>query len=296
MPPKQPTPSPSNLSIVNSWSSSSTGHQRSDIPYGVARARQKARARKIEHQLRSGDCLPRGTKGHATPRAFDGTRGPRSPSPRADADGEWKWVTEAEGERAALGVRDIRSFMGVSKRTGFTREPHEKMKVGESTAAKGEDGVIGPRVCDAPASTSTSVSTPDSPADRSSTSTIFSGTTIFINGSTLPQISDIKLRHLLIAHGARLSISMARKSVSHVIVGKPITPGSSGAHGAGGGLAARKLQQEIARGGYKGVKIVGVDWVLESIKVGKRVAESRFAVVHTAGKGQKSVASMFGRS
>jgi hypothetical protein len=34
--------------------------------------------------------------------------------------------------------------------------------------------------------------------------------------------------------------------------------------------------------------------VLESIKAGKRLAESRFAVLCVAPKGQKSVASMFG--
>lgn len=33
---------------------------------------------------------------------------------------------------------------------------------------------------------------------------------------------------------------------------------------------------------------------LESIKAGKRLAESRFAVLSVAQKGQRSVASMFG--
>lgn len=34
--------------------------------------------------------------------------------------------------------------------------------------------------------------------------------------------------------------------------------------------------------------------VLESIKAGRRLAESRFAVLHVADKGQKSVRGMFG--
>lgn len=34
--------------------------------------------------------------------------------------------------------------------------------------------------------------------------------------------------------------------------------------------------------------------VLESIKAGKRLAESRFAVLSVAPKGQRSVAGMFG--
>lgn len=92
-----------------------------------------------------------------------------------------------------------------------------------------------------------------------STSNIFSGTTVFVNGSTMPWVSDHKLKHLLVSHGAKVSISMARKTVSHIIIGQPNTGDGPGL-GAGGGLSARKLQQEIARGGWKGVKVVGVDW------------------------------------
>lgn len=91
---------------------------------------------------------------------------------------------------------------------------------------------------------------------KSSSSTLFTGTTIYINGSTLPQISDHKLKSLLASHGATIAIGMARRTVTHVIIGQPGTTGQ----GAGGGLAAGKLQGEIERGGWKGVRIVGVDW------------------------------------
>jgi hypothetical protein len=140
-------------------------------------------------------------------------------------------------------------------------------------------------------------------------SNIFAGVRIYINGSTLPHISDHKLKQLLTAHGANYAIYMARKSVTHVLVGQPSAVGS----GAGGGLSASKLQQEIARGGWKGVKVVSVDWyalilfyvigitfltclcrALESIKAGRRLAESRFPGMHVAAKGQRSVAGMFG--
>ena len=87
-------------------------------------------------------------------------------------------------------------------------------------------------------------------------SKIFHGTTIYINGSTLPQISDHKLKSLLAENGATVAIAMARRSVSHIIIGQPGVAGQ----GCGGGLAARKLQGEIERGGWKGVRIVGVDW------------------------------------
>jgi hypothetical protein len=94
------------------------------------------------------------------------------------------------------------------------------------------------------------------PTNNPSSSKLFTGTTIYINGSTLPQISDHRLKALLAAHGATIAIGMARKTVSHIIIGQPGTTGQ----GAGGGLAAGKLQREIDRGGWKGVRIVGVDW------------------------------------
>ncbi|KAF7719451.1 Uncharacterized protein PECH_005266 [Penicillium ucsense] len=105
-----------------------------------------------------------------------------------------------------------------------------------------------------PASASASI--PIHNAIDSRLTKIFTGTTIYINGSTLPQISDHKLKSLLAENGATVAIAMARRSVSHVIIGQPGTTG----HGCGGGLAARKLQGEIERGGWKGVRIVGVDW------------------------------------
>lgn len=88
---------------------------------------------------------------------------------------------------------------------------------------------------------------------------ILTGATIYINGSTMPLISDHKLKHLLVSHGAKLSLVLSR-SVTHIIIGRPNSPHSVGASkGAGGGLAAGKLQKEIERCG-RGVKVVGVEW------------------------------------
>ncbi|KAF2457637.1 hypothetical protein BDY21DRAFT_285734 [Lineolata rhizophorae] len=114
---------------------------------------------------------------------------------------------------------------------------------------------------------------------------IFRGLCVYINGSTAPLVSDHKLRHLLAEHGATLSIALGRKSVTHVILGSPNRNG----RGAGGGLAAGKLQKEITRVGGKGIKFVGVDWVLESVKAGKRLSEGRFSVLKIAPERQRSV-------
>lgn len=90
----------------------------------------------------------------------------------------------------------------------------------------------------------------------SSSRKIFDGLVIYINGSTHPHISDHKLKHLLVQNGARMSIHLGRRQVTHVILGKPSGPNT----GAGGGLAGGKLEKEIRRVGGCGVKYVGVEW------------------------------------
>ena len=86
---------------------------------------------------------------------------------------------------------------------------------------------------------------------------IFNGLVFYINGSTYPLISDHKLKHLLAENGARMSLHLGRKQVTHVILGRPSgSPGS----GAGGGLSGTKIEKEIRRIGGCGVKYVGVEW------------------------------------
>ena len=86
---------------------------------------------------------------------------------------------------------------------------------------------------------------------------VFDGLVIYINGSTYPLISDHKLKQLLAENGARLSIHLGRRTVTHVILGRPT--GTEG-QGAGGGLAGTKIEKEIKRIGGCGVKYVGVEW------------------------------------
>ncbi|PYI26386.1 hypothetical protein BP00DRAFT_466249 [Aspergillus indologenus CBS 114.80] len=86
---------------------------------------------------------------------------------------------------------------------------------------------------------------------------IFTSLTIHINGQTTPLISDHALKRLLVSQGATLSLSLSRK-ITHVIIGVPNAGPGNG--GAGGGLAATKIQKELQRGGWKGVKIVRVEW------------------------------------
>lgn len=87
---------------------------------------------------------------------------------------------------------------------------------------------------------------------------VFHGLCVFINGSTAPMVGDHRLKQLLAENGARVSISLGRRTVTHVILGTPNA--GIGGGGAGGGLAASKIQKEIQRVGGKGVKYVGVEW------------------------------------
>ena len=88
---------------------------------------------------------------------------------------------------------------------------------------------------------------------------IFDGLVIYINGTTYPLISDHKLKHLLTENGAKISVHLGRKQVTHVILGRP--NGKIGVRsGAGRGLAAIKIQKEINRVGGCVVKYVVVDW------------------------------------
>ncbi|KAK2615890.1 hypothetical protein N8I77_002613 [Diaporthe amygdali] len=131
-----------------------------------------------------------------------------------------------------------------------------------------------------------------SSSSSTSSSKIFDGLVIYVNGSTHPLISDHKLKHLLAQNGARMSIHLGRRQVTHVILGKPSGPNG----GAGGGLAGGKLEKEIRRVGGCGVKYVGVEWVLESVRAGRRLPETRFANLKVASKGQPSVYGTFSKS
>ncbi|KAJ5446057.1 hypothetical protein N7491_002139 [Penicillium cf. griseofulvum] len=291
-------PEPQNHRNFDPWQSASTGHQRAAEGGGFlgSTSWRETRSAKLTMQYQSGDCLPGralglGVQNTATrestlvPGAFDG-KCTQSP-PKLPAFGEWVMVAGDVAKRNELGIRDIRSFMGVSKRKAV-----DEIENDTKVETKKIRTVVGGN--QSPSSTRNTKEIekekeqsqienkpqPDSGSgaslDLKSTSHIFAGVTIFVNGSTLPQISEYKLKHLLASNGAKTSIYMARKTVTHVLIGQPNTG------------------QEIARGGWKGVKVVSVDWALESIKAGRRLAESRFPGMHVAAKGQRSVAGMFG--
>ncbi|EME81189.1 uncharacterized protein MYCFIDRAFT_140513 [Pseudocercospora fijiensis CIRAD86] len=117
---------------------------------------------------------------------------------------------------------------------------------------------------------------------------IFNNLCFYINGCTAP-VSDHKLKHIISTHGGNMSIALGRRTVTHVILGKPNANGS----GCGGGLAASKIHKEITQMRGKSAKFITADWVTESIKAGKRLPESRFEAMKLAPKGVANISTMF---
>lgn len=146
------------------------------------------------------------------------------------------------------------------------------------------------QVAEEPTSQIQGLDTEDAPPPKRG---IFASLTFYINGSTAPLVSDHRLKYLIVEHGGSISVGLGRRTVTHVILGQANRGGGKG--GAGGGLAGGKIEKEIRRVGGCGVKYVGVEWVLESIKRGKRLGEAGFVGVSTAPMGVRSVYGMFKR-
>ncbi|KAL2872738.1 uncharacterized protein BJX67DRAFT_376530 [Aspergillus lucknowensis] len=300
---------PSKHLTFDPWNTASTGHQLSDSNLGTGW--QRIREAKLAQQLRTGDCTINSfVSGNGRDRIFK--KGEWEWDWGGDAKGGRGGPgggRRASAPRGVVGVerdskqRDIRSLMRVNKAAvpaGSSLrgkyEPASGKTVAGSIDRSGDgDGVstLASRVELEPGpfvtTTDGDVAKPESKPQPQpwqkissassgpgvvSESTILHGVTIYVNGQTTPMISDHKLKQLLVVHGATLALSLSRR-VTHVIIGKPNAgPG----RGAGGGLAAGKIQKEIQRGGWCSMRIVGVEWVLESVKAGKRLPETKFVI------------------
>ncbi|KAL2073678.1 hypothetical protein VTL71DRAFT_11004 [Oculimacula yallundae] len=260
-PPKStipPAAQPKYSAYFDAWNSSSTGHQRAENALGHSIGWRQSRNVKLSHQFKSGDS------------------GGERISDLVGAGSE-NWDEKAKAlipkevrQRAMHSVADMVTGKQSSGQVSAPLSNEERLMA----QRKKEDD--------------------QKEEDRSSHKKgVFDGLVIYVNGSTYPLISDHKLKHVLAENGAKMSLHLGRRQVTHVILGKPSgTPGV----GAGGGLSGTKMQKELRRVGGCGVKYVGVEWVLESLKAGKRLSETSFSNLKVAPKGQKSVYGMFKRT
>lgn len=239
------------------WNSSSSGHQRPDNTPGSTTGWRESRNRKLNNQFR----------------AADGSGGDRLGDTYGAGSEDWddgiKAVVPKEMRMRMGGggsVVDMLTKPGAMKGSLPSKSDGEVQKERKKEDDDREEGSAKGRK-------------------------IFEGLVIYVNGSTYPHVSDHKLKHILTENGANMSLHLGRRKVTHVIVGRP----SGGARGAGGGLAGGKLDKEIKKMGGVGVKFVDVEWVLESLKAGKRLPEARFSQMKVASKGQASVYGLYSK-
>ncbi|KAH7091077.1 hypothetical protein FB567DRAFT_545847 [Paraphoma chrysanthemicola] len=270
---------PAVRTFFDPWNSSSTGHQRAENRLSGSTSWRASRNLKLSEQYKGG--LRGGGK-----RVAD-TVGAGSENFGKDGRKEnGGWERGAPGLRIG-GQQSLVDIWGASKPGNKTIQAKDSGKV---TASADDIAALQTTVeelehdngMDSAQSESDMASS--KPLDKQ----IFSGLCFYINGSTAPLISDHKLKHMLAAHGARQSIALGRRSVTHVLLGTATSHG-----GAGGGLAASKIQKEIARTGGKSVKFITAEWILESVKADRRLPESRFSPLKFAPKGQNSVFGPF---
>nr|POF13482.1 dna repair protein rev1 [Quercus suber] len=308
MPKPAPSAAKPSKSIFDPFNSSATGHQRADNRLSGSTSWRDSRNFKLRNQFNGG------TGGGS--RVFD-TVGAGSLDFGKDGRTEnGGWIRGAKGLRTSGQTSILESMKGIkvekaevdrpSKRTRIEAELEPTTVVNPFAPFRKSNGSFRESSWKGHGTSSDLLSPIDNPATAPVNSgnlsqanvsppavfephsLIFAHLTIYINGSTAPAISDHKLKHLLSNHGANLSIALGRRTVTHVIVGRPSSSG-----GSGGGLAGTKLQKEISRIGGKSVKFVTVDWVLDSVKAGKRMAEAKYSLP-LAPSGVKSVTRMFG--
>ncbi len=214
--------------IFDPWNSSATGHQRADNRLAGSTSWRASRTAKLAHQYKAG--LGGGK------RVYDSVG---AGSEDFGKDGRMEnggWENRAAGLREK-GCQDVRNLL--AGQDGGSKERRGEVEI-KAKSRRAEDDESGEQ------------------RKSGQPKKIFRDLRIYINGSTAPAVSDHRLKYLLAENGAGVSIALGRRSVTHVILGTP--NGSAAGPGAGGGLAASKIQKEIKRVGGCGVKYVGVEW------------------------------------
>ncbi|KAI0509419.1 BRCA1 C terminus domain-containing protein [Xylaria bambusicola] len=270
------------------WNSSSTGHQRAENRLGGSTGWRDSRNRKLMSQF---------TGGAGGGKRVSDTVGEGSQDwdPKAKA-----LITPEMRSRAQSSVFDMLANPGSMKPSSYSSgsapAPPSLMTSNSASFSNfGESASKKPGPSDSMTAEERLMlqrkEEDDAREQAKQPRGIFDGVVVYLNGSTHPLISDHKLKHVLAEHGGSMSSHLGRRKVTHVILGRP----AAGGYGAGGGLAGGKLQREISKMSGPAVKFVGVQWVLESIKAGKRLPEARFADLKIAARGQQSVYGLYSR-
>ncbi|KAL0942492.1 BRCA1 C Terminus domain-containing protein [Colletotrichum truncatum] len=254
----------------DTYNSSATGHQRPETAPGAGLGWRASRARKLAGQFAAG---------HSGGVRMSDTYGAGS----EDYDEKLGMVVPKDVRaRAKMSVADMLARPGLMRSGSSVSDTGSTTSTISNTGGnpKSEEEIMAARRKEDERKKEKAA------AGRG----LFEGIVVYVNGSTHPIISDHKLKRVLVENGARMSIHLGRRQVTHVIIGKPAGVGA----GAGGGLAGGKLEREIRKIGGCGIKYISVEWVLESLKAGTRLPEARFTTLKVAREGQNSVYGMFG--
>lgn len=251
-----------NQHIFDPWNNSSTGHQRAENPYSRTTEWRDTRREKLARQFQSIQPPARVDAGGSYKVGNeDGGEGKKK--------GEWTWISAQEATRNELSVADIRRYMGVSK--AQPQQPPSKPSQPKPESDQQRQPTMKEKLAFEPTTIpSHNTSKPAEEADQHTDCSrnqegkgIFTSLTFYINGSTYPTISDHKLKRLLADEGGNISLYLARKSVTHVILGAAAAGANGVGRKTGGLLSAGKMQKEIlskTSGFGKGVKYVNVEW------------------------------------
>jgi len=315
--------------IFDPWNSSSKGHQHAENRLSSSTSWRASRTAKLASQFTAGasggerlyDAVGAGSRGFGRDgRTANGgwdasVRGARGRSGMLGAEAArtgdlGSWVA-GEGLQGGV-VQDLRAEAQAADESeeAVIRASREQREQRARSWQQEEAERQREQACHAEGTAPPAAEGP--PPKRAAA--LFDGCVVYINGSTMPHVSDHRLKTLLAEHGARVSLALGRRSVTHVVLGEPNARG-----GVGGGLAGGKIQREISRVRGEGVRFVGVQWyvsvagpcswlggwlgllracwlsarVLECIRAGKRLPEARFANTSTGPCGVKSIYDIF---
>ena len=281
-PPLPKAPQPTRV-FFDPFNSSSRGHQYAENRLAGSTSWRDSRKYKLGHQFK--DRTGGGGQKHLSDLVGAGSEHFEN-----GRKGNRDWEVGTPGLREK-GCQDIRGLLGTSgkrAREDGGNDAAEKRRRTDSEPARSEDQDEQATCAADAAYVATSTTAIHTEEETKELPQIFRGLTMYLNGSTMPLVSDHRLKHLWVQHGGNASIALGRRTVTHVILGEK---------GTGGGLAATKIQKENTTVRGKGVKYVSVQWVLDSIDKGIRQPESRYVAAGVkdklGGSGQPSVATLF---
>lgn len=234
----RPTPTaaaPASRTFFDPWNSSSTGHQRAQNVLSGSTSWRASRNLKLGEQYRAGLGGGKRTADTVGAGSVDFGKDGRK------ANGSWE--VGAKGLRTG-GQKSLTELWAAAKSSKTLTQP--KASEADHDIPSRQSPMEDHLDVDLDVSPASSV-----PLEKQ----VFAGLCIYVNGSTAPLVSDHKLKHILATHGARFSVAFGRRSVTHVILGT-----ANGHGGAGGGLAASKIQKEITKSGGTTVRFVTAEW------------------------------------